>query len=126
MRVGLKDVGKPVKKILLRLDVFYIHMLIISSFRSFALYVQVKVCVGGGGCRLKLEASSPCLRVLFFCKQPEGLLQPSSRLLRPPSDLRVQTPGLGSEVGLRELQPLKRVQSHRLHGPSCQGTVRSD
>lgn len=57
------------------------------------------------GGRWKVEASSsPCLGVLFFSKQPEGLLQPSSRLLWPPSALRVQTPGSGSEVGLRELQ----------------------
>lgn len=77
------------------------HMLIISPQIHLEVFVLVKV---KKGCKLKLLASSPCLRVLFFPKQPEGLLQPSSRLLWPPSALRVQTLGPGSEVGLRELQ----------------------
>ncbi len=91
VRVGLKDVGNR--------STCFICIYTQNPFRSFAL------CKWGKVKKRKLEASSsPCLRVLFFPKQPEGLLHPSSRLLWPPSVLRVQTPGSGSEVGLRELQ----------------------
>ncbi len=90
----LEGCGKPGEKF----DLFYMHI----SAEPLQKFCFIRMRESE---KRKLEASSsPCLRVLFFPKQPEGLLQPSSRLLWPPSALRVQTPGSGSEVGLRELQ----------------------